>query len=234
MRAMAARRGPFAQRPYYKPAEMERICRDALQAVGLLPTSPEPIRIDRFIKKHFRVTEDYEDLPPGVLGYTRFGPEGVTAIVVSSALDADTSSAAERRIRTTLAHEAGHGLLHAHLFTLGEKPAGLFEDIAGAKPEIMCRDVAGIAGARLRYDGKWWEYQANRAIGALLMPRGLVYAAAEPFCASSGGLGLPMLLEDRRETAIRELADLFEVNPVVARYRLEEIFSKEKDGQLTL
>src|SRR3989441_11554119 len=66
----------------------------------------------------FRSTPTYEDLDKGVLGFTQFGRTGVQAIVVARALDEDGTRPAERRIRTTLAHEAGHGLLHAHLFAL--------------------------------------------------------------------------------------------------------------------
>jgi hypothetical protein len=84
-----------------------------------------------------------------------------------------------------------------------------------------------------RYDGRWWEFQANRAIGGLLMPRGLVIKAVAPFCEECGGLGLPVL-KDQRERAARELAEIFDVNPVVSRIRLDDLFSRAKDAQLTL
>lgn len=98
----------------------------------------------------------------------------------------------------------------------------------------MCRDVEGLSARRPGYDGKWWEYQANRAIGALLMPRRLAIVAAEAFCVESGVLGLPVLVEDRREQATRTLAEVFDVNPVVARLRLAEIFPEQTANQLIL
>ena len=232
MRTFRTDRGPFAARPFYKPTEIDRICGDALKAVGLMPDAPEAIRIDRFVEKHFKVSPRYEALPDGVLGFTAFGPTGVTAIVITTALDDEGGSVSERRIRTTLAHEAGHGLLHTHLFALGEKPPKLFED-GHDRPEILCRDVHGTPH-ELRYDGRWWEFQANRAIGGLPMPRGLVTKAAAPFCEERGGLGLPALKEDQRERAARELAGIFDVNPVVARIRLDDVFAREDSGQLTL
>src|SRR3546814_2572699 len=142
MRTFRTNRGPFAARPFYKPTEIDRICGESLKAAGLMPDAPEAIRIDRFVEKHFKVSPRYEALPDGVLGFTAFGPTGVTAIVITTALDDEGGSVSERRIRTTLAHEAGHGLLHTHLFALGEKPPKLFED-GHDRPEIMCRDVHG-------------------------------------------------------------------------------------------
>jgi hypothetical protein len=98
--------------PFYEDREIEAICTDALREVGLLPTRPEAVRIDRFIEKRFGVVPTYEDLPDGVQGLTRFSQKGVREVVVAKALDDDSSTIAERRIRTTLAHEGGHCLLH--------------------------------------------------------------------------------------------------------------------------
>jgi hypothetical protein len=232
MRTYRTKRGPFQDRPHYKPAEIERICSDALNGAGLMPSCPEAVRIDRFIEKHFRVVPQYERLPQGVLGYTAFGKNGVTRIVVSTSLDEEGGRVAERRIRTTLAHEGGHGLLHMHLFALGEKPGSLFGN-EHDRPEILCRDVHGTTH-EARYDGRWWEFQANRAIGGLLMPRALVVEAAAPFCESQGLLGQPVLVAEERDKAVRELAEIFDVNPVVARIRLDDIFAASDAGQLAL
>ena len=234
MRMVPARRGQFAQRPHYKLPEIERACGDALRHVGLMPEIPEAIRIDRFVEKYFRVSPTYKPLPTGVLGFTEFGPDGVKAIVVTTALDDEGGPVAERRIRTTLAHEAGHGLLHAHLFALCEKPRGLFDEGHNHGPEIMCRDVCGATAANRTYDGKWWEFQANRAIGSLLMPSRLARLAAAPFCASDGQLGIPVVKEEQREHLARELAELFDVNPIVARIRLSEVYPAPAGGQLCL
>ena len=229
---MRTDRGPFATRPFYKPTEIDRICGDALQVAGLMPDSPEAVRIDRFVEKHFKVSPRYEPLPEGVLGYTSFGPSGVTGIVITTTLDEEGGSVSERRIRTTLAHEAGHGLLHMHLFALGEKPPRLFED-GDDRPEILCRDVHG-SPHESRYRGRWWECRGERAFGWLRMPRGLVSKAAAPVCEERGGLGLPNLKDDQRERAARELAEIFDVNPVVVRIRLDDLFARADDSQLTL
>jgi len=114
MKNLRAKSGPFSERIYYPDQEIESICSDELAKVGLLPAEPSPIRIDRFIEKRFQVTPSYEDLVDGVLGLTRFGSRGVHEVVISKVLETERTQVAERRIRSTLAHEAGHGLLHAH------------------------------------------------------------------------------------------------------------------------
>src|SRR2546422_283147 len=153
MRSYRATSGPFAERPYYELNEIERICADELDGVGLYPSRPEPVRVERFIEKRFNVSATYEELPAGVLGYTRFNRDGVEAIVVSCALCEEGSRAAERRINTTLAHEGGgHGLLHAYLFAVGTDTGSLFEgnkDIGSTR--ILCRDdTAAGEGQRVR------------------------------------------------------------------------------------
>jgi hypothetical protein len=232
MKTFRAKGGPFKERPYYNTDEVDRICEDTLRGVGLYPAEPEPIRIDRLIEKHFKVTPAYEDLGSGVLGLTRFGANGVQAVVVAQALDEEESVSAERRIRTTLAHEAGHGLLHAHLFALGMQEHSLFGDFTDPRaPKVLCRGEAGPSrtGARAY---NWWEFQANLAIGGLLLPRPLVQIAVESLLSESGMLKTKVLKGENREKAVRVLAEIFDVNPVVARLRLGEMYPL--DGQLHL
>jgi hypothetical protein len=221
-----------SRQPYFPPAQIDGMCIDELRKAGLYPGSPQPIRIDRFVEKRFGVSPEYEDLPDGVLGYTRFSKNGVDGIVISAALDAEGGKVAERRIRTTLAHEAGHGLLHAHLFAFDEVPLGLFDADSHSDHQILCRDVQGEERKR-SYDGRWWEFQANRAMGGLLCPKPLVQEALKSFLLPAGSLGALTLPEPRREEAARVLADIFDVNPVVARIRIKELFPEET-GQMLL
>lgn len=224
MRTVRGKKGPFGEQPHFTLNEIDEMCASELRSASLLPSSPEAIRIERFVEKRFGVSPSYDDLPDGVLGFTEFGTSGVTAVVLSRAFEVvDGSKPLERRLRTTLAHEAGHGLMHAHLFALGEKPRSLFDDDT-REPTILCRDIMGEAAPRKGYDGRWWEFQANRAIGGLLMPRRLVEQAAADFLTASGLLGLRVLRNEDRERAARSLAEIFDVNAVVARYRLEELF----------
>jgi len=233
MKTFRARSGPFLERPHFEPSEIDRICAQELRDTGLYPNSPQPIRIDRFVEKRFNVVPQYKELPPGVLGYTEFSKKGVVGIVISASLDAEGGKVAERRVRTTLAHEGGHGLLHAYLFALSERPRELFDADSHSDQQILCRDIAGEETKRRSYDGRWWEYQANRAMGGLLCPRALLQEALKPYLVPTGSLGRIVLDERRRETAIKTLADVFDVNPVVARIRVDEIYPAET-GQLQL
>jgi hypothetical protein len=230
MKSVRTRKGPFLERPFYKDEEIERMCREELQSVGLYPSEPRAIRIDRFIEKRFRITHEYENLPSGILGYTRFSKEGVKAIVVDRSLD-DNSIVNERRIRSTLAHEAGHGLLHSHLFVLNGQ-SSLFPEGKTESPRVMCREHS-VTGAKA-YAGEWWEYQANRTIGSLLLPAGLVMKAVEKFVAPTGLLGIANISGSRRGEATRCLTETFEVNPAVASIRLNELFPQELTGQQIL
>ena len=172
-------------------------------------------------------------MPDGVLGFTRFGKNGVKAVVISRALDAEGGKVAGRRIRTTIAHEGGHGLLHAHLFALDEIPLHLFDQDSHSGDQILCRDVHGDEKKAHRYDGRWWEVQANRAMSSLLCPRPLVQETMKSFLAPAGLLGVEVLTENRREEAVRALADIFDVNPAVTRIRIGEMYPAQT-GQMHL
>lgn len=238
MRTYRSKTGPFTEQPFYKPSEIESICTDELQKVNLYPSDPAPIRIDRFIEKRFAIQPTYEDLPRGLLGFTLFGEKGVEKIVVTKSLDDEGTKPAERRLRTTLAHEGGHGLLHAHLFVLGYRPDSLFGDgLAHDSQKILCREggVSGVGTVPMKKPPyRWWEYQANQAMGALLLPEPLTRKALAPLLTAQGTFGQPRLLADRRDDAIRLLADTFDVNPVVARIRIEGLYPPAADLQLTL
>jgi hypothetical protein len=227
--------GPFAQRPYYRLEEIEQMCWDELQAVELYPSSPQPIRVDRFVEKRFKIAIAYEELPNGLLGFTEFGDNGVKSIVVAEVLDGDSQSG-ERRLRTTLAHEAGHCLLHTHLMVLGAQSRSLFEGgLDEKRPRILCRNESVLPqGTFRKYTGQWWEFQANQAMGALLLPRALVQTTLGDLLVGQGTLGKRTIPPERREQAAELLSEVFEVNPIVATLRLAGIYPTDRELQLTL
>ena len=220
MRTYRPRIGPFTEALYLSKDEIDQICYDELQKQELLPTRPEPVRIDRFIEKRF-VTPSYEHLGPGILGFTKFGAKGVQEIVINSELEEENTTAAERRIRSTLAHEAGHGLLHTHLFVLSNQRNPLFVE-GNTSPKVLCRNELDTPSQR-QYRGNWWEFQANRAIGSLLMPRHLVEDVMADFLQEAGQLGVRVLPACKRAGLESELSRIFDVNPVVARIRVQEV-----------
>ena len=145
MKTFRGQTGLFAERPFFSDREIDQMCEDALFSVGLLPSKPEAIRVERFIEKHFRTSPIYEDLPAGVLGYTSFSAQGVSAVHVAKTLLDEGTVTAERRVNTTLAHEAGHGLMHAHLFAFREANPELFEGIqTSQRPESSAAMVIGV------------------------------------------------------------------------------------------
>jgi hypothetical protein len=236
MKTLRTSTGPFAERPYYPDADIERICTDALAEIGYLPKEPGPVRIDRFVEKRFNTRIIYESLPVNVLGFTEFGPNGVVAVHIAEPPAHQRTRAAERRMNATIAHEGGHGLMHAHLFALALDRGKLFEnDPDVTDTRVLCRDGdrATPAPRQRRYDGRWWEVQANRAIGALLLPKSLFVSFMESFLEPQGSLDLPTLTVARRAEAIQAVADLFDVNQAVAKLRIASIFP-EQGGQLTL
>src|SRR5216684_9080774 len=140
MKRIPTSEGPFPTRLYYPDDEIEQICSNALAETNLLPSKPGPVRIDRFIEKKFDVQIIYESLDKGVLGFTEFSPKGVEAVHIAEPTG-DLYVQEDRRLNSTLAHEAGHGLMHTQLFV---------EHFADSKPfdnhphvtqtRILCRE----------------------------------------------------------------------------------------------
>ena len=124
MRKIPTPSGRYPFQLYFEDiGEIDEICLEALKTQSLLPTSPAPIRIERFVEKQFKTALIYEDLGPGNLGCTIFNSSGgVEAILVSRFLEEQNTIPARRRVRSTVAHEAGHGLLHGPLFMETHSP----------------------------------------------------------------------------------------------------------------
>jgi len=234
MKSYRATGGRFQTRLSFGTDEIDDACLDALNKGGFLPKAPEAVRIDRFVEKYFQCNAGYEDLPVGVMGYSLFDGKGKAVQVrVSDKLE-DGKQSSERRVRSTWAHEAGHCLLHPLLFieTPGQptfsQTEGKNTNIEGQK--ILCR-ASDIKPTGRNYDGRWWEWQANRCIGGFLLPKKLVREALSKFLVDSVVTKSPMLPAAKRLEAEKLLADIFDVNPIVARIRLSEMFPDSK-GQI--
>src|SRR5262249_53562838 len=157
MRKVPTPSGRFAFQLYFDDlGEIDEICLEALKKQSLLPSTPAPIRIERFVEKQFHAPLRYEDLGPEHLGCTIFTSSGtVQAILVSRFLEEQNTIPARRRARSTVAHEAGHGLLHGSLF-IGDNFADLGENQtantmpigrhSGRNPAIVPGSMVGIPG----------------------------------------------------------------------------------------
>lgn len=234
MRTFKSKTNPLVVRPYYPQNDIEETCINELRKLELLPENPEPIRIDRFVEKRFGITLQYENLDEGLLGFTRFGEKGVDSIVITNSFDEEGSQVSNRRFRTTIAHEAGHGLLHGHLFALEKKSKNIFGESHDETSRVMCRNVQGTEKRGKVYNGEWWEHQANLMMSALLLPRTLMHKAITPYLKSEGILGGLKIDPAKKTQAIKNLAQVFDVNPIVVEIRLEQLFPLTDSPQLSL
>lgn len=226
MRHMHERSGRFATRLWFDPGEIDQIMAHELRKAGFYPTLDEPaVDIEGFLERRLSpVVPDPVVLPSGVLGETKFdGPKVVAVLIAKHLFDEAThDKVAERTLRSTLAHEGGHALLHPMLFDRGDESPGLFQ-VARRPPEgVLCRDVSAARDQGGSYTGEWFEYQANVAIGALLTPRDVFVATLDAFLDATG-------LRDRwttpegRARVEAHLVDRFNVGRQVVRIRLDEV-----------
>jgi len=211
--------GPFGFQLYFEDlGEIDEICLEALKRQTLLPSKPAPIRIERFVEKEFKTALRYEDLGPDNLGCIIFNHSGaVEAILVSRSLEEQNTTPARRRVRSTVAHEAGHGLLHGSLFI--DSP-----DLGENQRRILCRSEDILGETQRSYRGRWWEFQANQAIGSLLLPRLLVNTFLDQSGIELDSCGNRTLSPVQRESLAKKAAVIFDVNPIVVRIRLDSLF----------
>lgn len=223
MKDSPAKVGPFLRRRWFEEREFDDIAKDALKRHDLMPRDPKPVDIEIFVEMEFGLSYEFRDLGEDCLGLMQFGEKGPKALIVHSKLDAPENPLVNRRCRSTLAHECGHGLLHADLFVeLWEhkKRTNGFED---SRRLITWRERnESFEGNLTKNSPDWWEYQADRMISSLLLPihplreglRGWGYAPEE--MSTTGAWMNPHLHELVR--------DAFDVSLSVARIRLEQLY----------
>jgi hypothetical protein len=233
MRKVPTPSGPFPFQLYFEDlGEIDEICLEALKMQSLLPSRPAPIRIERFVEKQFKTTLRYEDLGPENLGCTIFNSSGaVEAILVSRFLEEQNTIPARRRVRSTVAHEAGHGLLHGSLFMEAASPDPVNGAVGKNQRLILCRSEDILVDSQRSYAGRWWEFQANQAIGSLLLPRLLMNTFLDQSGIAPASFESRILTPAQRESLVKKAAVTFDVNPIVVRIRLDSLFPQKKNNQ---
>ena len=216
---------PYGQKLYFEDREFEELMDDARRKAGPnVFVRGKGVDVDLVLLRAFELEADYVDLEPGVLGRTLFGPNGPLDIQISRSLvvKAEASDVARRRLRTTLAHEAGHVACHACLFLQDTETASLFPPTP-PDPElnVLCReDTVGW----MVHTRSWVEYQANQCMASLLLPRPL-FAAHVAECL--GALSLESveaaILNDRGREVLRWLSTIFDVNERAIHFRLQKL-----------
>ncbi|HEX4216044.1 MAG TPA: hypothetical protein VIA06_22210 [Candidatus Dormibacteraeota bacterium] len=215
---MRESRDPGGRLPYrlwYEETEIERICeREVAAAIPSVDLDRPALDIDWFVETRLNLVPEYVWLPSGVLGATEFTADGQVRLQIGSELSirAERHQDSERLLRSTLAHEAAHVLLHRILFLKESK--AIFG--GSASRSELCRSIGYTDPS---YRGEWWEWQANRGMAALLMPRRAVR--------------LWLRVWERRNPRAKaqarneEMASAFAVSAVAARRRLAQVRALE-------
>jgi hypothetical protein len=212
-------RDPHGRMPYrlwYDEAEIDAIMEAELRKSGTARlTDGGAVGVDAFIEIHLRISPEFVTLPGGVQGATDFSPDGTVRMRISAPLAERAASGdpgAEHLMRTTLAHEAAHVLLHRVLFL--QQSEALFG--GQLSRQELCRDIRPVRGG---YTGEWWEWQANRGMGALLLPRSEVIGIAGPWTAAA--------LRDGKLVQI--IARRYQVSTQAVCFCLEQIKGSPQD-----
>lgn len=225
MRLRADGLSPWGQRVWVDPQEFEVLMDDLRRRGGVSRHVPGAgIDVDRVIERGIRTVADYCDLPPGVLGQTRFAADGSVQIEISRVLaeSAETDVVERRRLRSTLAHECGHVVCHQCLHVRDTETLSLFSDsdspAAAHSSAVMCRE----GSVHARYAGDWWEYQANQCMTALLLPTALLTQSVRAACVRGAmATFVDAIHRGRAALLLSELADEYDVSKTMMLYRLE-------------
>jgi len=231
------------KRIWYDDGEIEDLVEAELRQSKFYPTADEPVvDLEGFVEEYLQAPLDpYAKLDSDVLGLTEFrrgrGPlVKINGDFTRAAIDANprrVPAGLLGRWRATLAHEGSHVLLHKMLYAISESQGSLFDEPAGDEEveSVQClkRDVA-YAGVK-----DWREYQANRGMAALMMPRQLFIEVAQEHCDL---LGVELLMGEMASDAAYRLsyglARMFGVSYQAAEIRLKTLGFVCAPGQQTL
>lgn len=219
--------GPFLKSFFISDEKISSIAKTQLEKLNLMPSSPSPVKIEKYCERRWGFTEDYTELEPGILGCAAFTENGIEMIAVSRELAEDETRIGRVRTRSTLAHEIGHGELHSETFAkkiLYDKNQGdLFPKSFSQSNKFLCREIQMHRPA----EEEWWEVQANRCMVALLLPDHLLRQIVEHFMPKQTG----NIFKPSNTIIWHEVADIFDVSREMARIatdKMEEIIWQER------
>lgn len=228
------------ERLWFDVSEIELMMESELRKASLMPTESSPsVKLESFVERHLKATLDqYAELDVSVLGVTEFFEGKAPRIslnknLTGSALDdGDAPPGVLGRWRATVAHEAGHVLLHRSLFEFAVGNMNLFEPSPAERgrqlQRCLKRDVAHGGGA-----SDWREVQANQAMAALLMPKSFFLKIARAHIEQLFP-GVDMLTAGQDDRVAARLGPVLEVSKQAARIRLTTLGLVESKGQTRL
>lgn len=226
MRTSGDRTSPWGQRLWFEEHEFDSMMDEVRVKAGQnILTAGTGVNVEAMFEQLFKVVPDYVDLPDGILGKTVFHRDGRYEVFISRDLSdqADTDDSARRRLRSTLAHECAHIVEHGHLHLVDSVTLPLFGAAEPPPPRVLCRKESA---------GEWWEYQANRGMASLLLPKRPVNEFVRVLLSKNGWSSIQDALGARAtERIVRDLMNEFDVSMQLATYRLRElgIFPKDAD-----
>ena len=227
--------GPLRERVYFGDREFEAIADDLRYRAGDEHfREGRGVDVDLVLEKVLDATPDYDELPPGVMGQTSFrGGKALVQMSRELAEEAEHDTVARRRLRTTGAHEAGHIVCHGPQLMVDRKTLELFNVEEEEHPIILCRE--GGIGVPRNYRGEWWEYQANRVMAALLLPKDILKHYVPLVTVELGAQHLSAAVKaGRGMDAIRRLTEIFDVSQQAVFYRLQDLKILPAESQMDL
>jgi hypothetical protein len=208
--------GRFPRRPHYDAAELDQACEDLIGSCVRTrrPNEPAyPLTADDLavlIEQRAADLDLYADLStegPDVEAVTDFVPGQRPRVRISHRLSEDRRR--RPRLRTTLAHELAHVVLHDFIWWFDSPP----DSARAAVLSPRCHQGVASSGV------DWMEWQAGYASGAMLMPAS---ALRERF-ASPPHAAAPWVRSPAARPRIRAVQDDFDVSAEAARVRLLQL-----------
>ena len=226
--------GPFRKWVFFKPEEIEQAAVRDLATLKLMPATPREVDVDSLCQLLYNFSPRYVPIGEGILGCIHFNTHAPENIALDEALGEIGTATTEHRRRSTLAHEIGHGQLHAALFTelMQAKKAGHGTERVrdpGAEGGFICRsqDVRDGECDALSGPQSWHrmaEWQANRYMAAVLAPARLVRLAVADLLGNPPEYVRIELDGVRRDQLAPQVAEIFNVSRQLAAIRLSELF----------
>ncbi len=216
--------GRFAERPFYKPEELDRECEHIVskflrkrRGSVTFPISTDDLQV--LIEEEGADLDSSVDLSKygeDVEGVAIFYPDRGPEVKISDRLANDPRR--ENRLRTTLAHEFGHVRFHRHLWADKLATGNLFAKRETDNTAICKRDH--ILNAR---QSDWMEWQAGYISGAILMPASAIRALVKEYCEPQRLFGAVDMGSEHARILIQSVKLEYQVSEEAARIRLQAL-----------
>lgn len=206
-----------------------------------LLTDPRPLDVEDFVERFLGFNLHYENLSNngciwGMMVFNNrrilvydpdnngiaYHPVDANTILIDNTLLAEDKEAI---FRSTVAHEAGHGLYHPQIFREDDYQLSLFPMNNEEKVAVTCCrqiDITGVGNGRreLKTDHDWIEHHAKYFSAALLMNKKAMSIVCGDERMRNQLIQFGLYGE---ELLAREVASTFNVSPASARIRISEL-----------